>query len=407
MPEPMPRPSRRLRAAARARGAAADPVAESIPRGMRVASAWSWRILLVAAVVALVLFLIAQLREIIVPLLVAVVLAALLVPFKNFLVRHRWPRWAAIVVAEVGTLVAVAALIYLVATQVAAGFGDVRDRAVSSFMELRRWLEESPLHLTDQQFDQYVAQAWQAIQDDASSLARSALSVGTTFGHVLVGALLVLFATLFILIDGERIWGWIVRVFPRRARLAVDGAGKAGWTTLRSFVKVQILVALIDAIGIATGAAILGVPLAIPIGVLVFLGSFIPIVGAVVTGAFAVFIALVYNGWVIALIMLGVVLLVQQIEGHVLQPLVMGTAVKVHPLAVVLAVAGGSMIAGIAGAFFAVPVVATLNVMIKYVASGQWRTDGRAPRAPVSDPGSAPRSPRRLRTRSTKDTATP
>jgi putative heme transporter len=385
---------------ARARSENADPVADAIPRGMQVASAWSWRILLVAAVVALVLFLIAQLREIVVPLMVAVVVAALLVPFKNFLIRHRWPRWAAIVVAEVGTILALAALIYLVATQVAAGFGDLRDRAVASFMELRRWLEESPLHLTDQQFDQYVAQAWQAIQDDASSLARSALSVGTTFGHVLVGALLVLFSTLFILIDGERIWSWIVRVFPRKARAAVDGAGKTGWATLRSFVKVQILVALIDAIGISVGAAILGVPLAIPIGVLVFLGSFIPIVGAVVTGAFAVFIALVYNGWVIALIMLGVVLLVQQVEGHILQPLVMGTAVKVHPLAVVLAVAGGSMIAGIAGAFFAVPVVATLNVMIKYIAGGRWR-----PGAPPDDPA-VPATPVK-RTRTKKDTVTP
>jgi predicted PurR-regulated permease PerM len=191
--------------------------------------------------------------------------------------------------------------------------------------------------------------------------------------------LLTLFSTLFILIDGPNIWRWVVRLFPHRARSAVDGAGRAGWITLTNFVKVQILVAFVDAVGIGLGSFLLGVPLAIPIGVLVFLGSFVPVIGAVVTGALAVFIALVYNGPVIALILLIVVLGVQQLEGHILQPLIMGSAVKVHPLAVVLAVAGGSIVAGIAGAFFAVPVVATLNVMVNYVASGAWRSPTRTP----------------------------
>jgi putative heme transporter len=148
-----------------------------------------------------------------------------------------------------------------------------------------------------------------------------------------------------------------------------------GWTTLTSFVRVQIFVAAIDAVGIGVGALILGLPLAIPIAVAVFLGSFIPIVGAVATGVLAVFVALIYKDVVIALIMLAIVLLVQQVEGHVLQPLVMGSAVKVHPVAVVFAVAGGSFLAGIPGALFAVPVVAVLNVMIRYIASGSWRTD--------------------------------
>jgi len=166
---------------------------------------------------------------------------------------------------------------------------------------------------------------------------------------------------------------------PRRSRAAINGAGEAGWSTLRNFVRVQILVATIDAIGIATGAFLLGVPLAIPIGILVFLGSFVPFVGAIVTGALAVFVALVFNGWVIALLMLGVVLLVQQIEGHVLQPLIMGTAVKVHPLGVVVAVATGSLLAGIPGALFAVPIAAVANVMILYVSSGVWKNQAPPP----------------------------
>jgi len=353
------------------RGPAVDP---SVPRGMQIAAAWSWRILLVLGVLAVLIFFIIQLRLLIIPLLVAVVLSALLVPFKNFLVRRKWPKWLAIATAEIGTLVVVAGLIFLVATQVSSGFDDLRQQTINSYNDLKSFLADGPLQISEADFNAYVAQAWAAIQQDSQALLSGAAALGSSIGHVLAGVLLTLFSTLFILIDGERIWAWIVRLFPRKARAATDGAGKAGWRTLQNFVKVQILVASVDALGIAIGAAILGVPLAIPIGVLVFLGSFIPIIGAVVTGTVAVFIALVYNGWVVALIMLGVVLLVQQIEGHVLQPLVMGTAVKVHPLAVVLAVAGGSMVAGIAGAFFAVPVVATVNVMVNYVAGGSWRT---------------------------------
>ncbi|MDD7963073.1 AI-2E family transporter [Microbacterium thalli] len=331
---------------------------------------------MVIIVIALALLVVAlvEVRAIVIPVLVAIVLSALLVPFRDFLTRRlRFPRWAAIATAELGVIVAVALLLYLVVTQVTAGFGGIRDRALDALDSLSSWLATS-LHLGGGQLAEIVDQLWRALQDNAGSILPSVLSAGSTIGHIVVGVLLALFTTLFILIDGKRIWAWIVRLFPRRARPALDGAGRSGWGTLQSFVKVQILVALIDAVGIAGGAALLGVPFAIPIGVLVFLGSFIPVVGAIATGAFAVAIALIYNGWVIAVVMLAVVLLVQQFEGHVLQPLIMGSAVKVHPLAVVLAVAAGSMLAGIPGAFFAVPVVAVLNSAISAIASGRWRT---------------------------------
>jgi predicted PurR-regulated permease PerM len=206
------------------------------------------------------------------------------------------------------------------------------------------------------------------------------VTFGTTAGHVLAGALLTLFATLFMLIDGKGIWAWVVRLFPRKARPAVDGSGRAGWVTLTNFVRVQIFVAFVDAVGIGLGAWIIGLffggfPLVIPITIAVFLGSFIPVVGALFSGVLAIFIALVYLNPFAALLMLAVVIAVQQIEGHVLQPFIMGTAVKVHPLAVVFAVAAGGFLAGIPGALFAVPVIATLNVMINYVASGRWRVD--------------------------------
>ncbi|MFT2815693.1 AI-2E family transporter [Leifsonia sp. A12D58] len=358
-------------------------IEESLPRGIRLAGAWSWRLLVLAGIIAVFIFLVIQLRLIVIPLLIAVLISALLVPFVAFLVRHKWPKGLAVASAMVATLAVVAGLIALASTQIASGSTGLSSRLQNSYQSVREALLAPPFNYSESQLNGFVDQLWSAIQSDSQVFVSGALSVGSSLGHFLTGLLLTLFSLLFILIDGKSIWGWIVRIFPKRARPALDGAGRAGWTTLGNFVRVQILVASIDAVGIGVGAALLGVPMAIPIGILVFLGAFIPIVGAVATGAVAVLIALVFNNWVIALAMLGVVLLVQQVEGHVLQPLIMGTAVKVHPLAVVLVVAAGTMLAGIPGALFAVPVAAVLNVMIGYISSGRWRGDGSPPDTPI------------------------
>ncbi len=342
---------------------------------MQIAASWSWRLLVVLAVAAVLVYLVIQLREVVIPLFVAIVVSALLVPFSNWLQRHRWPKGLAVAVAEVGVIVLVGGLLYLVITQVISQFDNLRSQSLESYRSFQEFLRDSPLQVSQQDFDGYVRNLVDSVQADSGVLVGGALSLGSSLGHILAGLLLTLFAALFILIDGRGIWRWLVRLFPVRARDAVNGAGVAGWNTLQNFVKVQILVAGIDAVGIAAGAAIIGVPLAIPIGVLVFLGSFVPIVGAVVTGALAVFIALVYLGPIPALWMLGVVLLVQQLEGHVLQPLIMGTAVKVHPLAVLLAVVAGGIVGGLPGTLFAVPIVATLNVMVKFIAQGTWRVN--------------------------------
>jgi len=359
-----------------------EAIRAAVPPGMRIAADWAWRILAVAAAFALLLFVIAELSEIVIPFLIAVLIASLLVPLVHFLTRHHWPKWLAVALAELGTLAVVAALIYLVVTQVARGFADLQTKSMDSYQQFKDFLQTGPLDLSDKELSGYIDQISEAIQKDSGILVSGALSVGTTAAHVATGFLLILFSTLFLLIDGKGVWNWVVRLFPKRARLAVDGAGHAGWVTLGNFVRVQIVVAFIDAVGIGLIAFFIGVPLAIPIAVLVFLGSFIPVVGSLVTGTLAVFIALVYNGPIPAVIMLAGVLLVQQIEGHILQPLIMGTAVKIHPLAVVLSVIGGGVLAGIPGTFFAVPVVATLNVMVKYIAQGRWRTN---PRPSVED----------------------
>jgi predicted PurR-regulated permease PerM len=366
-------------AASAAATAARQQADATLPVGIRIAGAWSWRVMVIAAVIALFIYLVITLREIVVPFMVAILLAALLVPLVNFLVRHRWPKGLAVAVAEVGLIAVLVGLVVLVVVQVRTGFPDLQKQSVEAYDNFTQYLLDSSLHLTNSDINGYLGQAWTAIQKDSQVLVSGAVTFGTTAGHVLAGMLLTLFATLFMLIDGKGIWAWVVRLFPRKARPAIDGSGRAGWVTLTNFVRVQIFVAFVDAVGIGLGAWIIGLffggfPLVIPITVAVFLGSFIPVVGALFSGVLAIFIALVYLNPFAALIMLGVVIAVQQIEGHVLQPFIMGTAVRVHPLAVVFAVAAGGFLAGIPGALFAVPVVATLNVMVKFVASGQWRT---------------------------------
>jgi predicted PurR-regulated permease PerM len=199
-------------------------------------------------------------------------------------------------------------------------------------------------------------------------LTATGVATAATLFEVLTGALLVLFATFFFLRDGRKIWRFIVRLFPVNARWSLADAGEASWATLGSYVRATVLVAFIDAAGIGLALVILDIPFPFPLAALVFLGAFIPIVGASISGAVAVLVALVDKGWIIALILLGAVIFVQQLEGHVLQPLIMGRAVAIHPLVVIIGIASGVVLAGIIGALVAVPIIAVLNTGIRRLA---------------------------------------
>lgn len=353
----------------------------SVPRALRVATAFSWRLLIVAAAAGVAVWLIIQLKLLVIPLLIGILITALLWPAFAWMLRHRVPRWLAIVISLIGTIAIVGGLLWLAVWQITRQWSSVQVRTIEAVAQFRQYLIDGPLRLTETQIDGFLAQGWAFVQEQASLVWSGALAIGTTLGHVATGTLLSFFILLCLLADGGGIWRWTTRLFPTQARPAVDGAARAGWVTVVNYTRTQLLVATIDAVGIGLGAFLLGVPLAIPVAVLVFLGAFVPIVGAVVTGALAVFLALVYNGPWIALWMLVVVLGVQQLEGHVLQPLLMGSAVKVHPLAVVLVVAGGAMIAGIPGALFAVPIAAFINVVAVYLGSKSWQTGDDPQRA--------------------------
>lgn len=355
-----------------------DDVQRSLPSGLRIATSYAWRLLVIAAALGVVIWLVMLFKILVIPLMVAILLTALLWPAFSTMLRARWPRWLAIVVALVGTFAIVGGLLWLAIWQITQQWDGVQTRSVAAWAQFQQFLLDGPLHLTAKQIQDLLDQAVTFLGEQGELLKSGAIAVGTTFGHVATGAVLTLFILLCLLADGGGIWRWTLKLFPKASRTAVDAAARNGWATVINYARTQMLVAFIDAVGIGLGAFLLGVPLAVPVAVLVFLGSFIPIVGAVVTGALAVFLALVYNGPWIALWMLIVVLAVQQIEGHLLQPILMGSAVKVHPLAVVLVVAGGALIAGIPGALFAVPLAAFVNVAAVTINSGAWRT-GAAP----------------------------
>lgn len=358
-----------------------------VPRGVRIAGAWSWNIVLIVAASAIVIWGLAQIRLVVVPLLLAALMSALLLPAVDAMTRRKVPRMLAVAIVMLLLLCTVSGLLWLAVAQLRQGYPELQERAIEFWEATRLWLLDSPLNISQEDLNSIGRDVVAAIRADAQSLLSSALSVGTTAGHVVAGLLLTLFATLFFLLDGGRIWQWTQGFVPAAARPAVNGAASAGWQTLGNFVRVQVLVALIDAVGIGFGAWLLGVPLAAPIAILVFLGSFIPVVGAVLTGTLAVFIALVSLGPIKALIMLAIVLGVQQVESHVLQPIIMGSAVSIHPLGVVLAVATGSIVAGIPGALFAVPLAAFVNVFAFTIVSRADANPGDSGSVPARPPG--------------------
>ncbi len=360
---------------------------ELVPHGFRLAGAWAWRFVAIAAAIAIAIWLGNQVSLVILPLFAAALLTSLLHPVYAALVKARVPNGVSVALVMLALLAVIVGLFWIAGSQLRDGYPELQDRAVDFWDSTRVWLLNSPLQVSQDDLNAFGQEVLAAIRKDAQAWVSSALSVGTTAGHLLTGGLLTLFTTLFFIMDGERIWEWIKGFFPERSRATVDRSAKSGWATVGNFMRVQVLVAAIDALGIGIGAAILGLPMVLPVAILVFLGSFIPVVGAVLTGALAVFIALVTLGPIKALIMLAIVFAVQQLEGHVLQPLIMGNAVKIHPLGVVLAVAAGSIVAGIPGALFAVPLAAFINVFVHTVA-GESSVDGDADREPGNDASS-------------------
>ncbi|MFF9977533.1 AI-2E family transporter [Streptomyces erythrochromogenes] len=343
-----------------------DP-ASVVPWGMRVAAEASWRLLLLAGMLWVLMKVISEVRLVVLAFAAAMLVTAMLQPFVVRLRRLGLPRGLATAVTAVLGFVVIGLVGWFVVWQVMENLDDLSDRVRDGINELKLWALDSPFHVTEKQINDIAKNLSETIGTNTEQITTAGLQGVTVLVEILTGMLLAMFSTLFLLYDGKRIWNWALGLVPAAARAGVAGAGPRAWRTLTAYVRGTVIVALIDAIFIGLGLYFLDVPMAVPLAVFIFLFAFIPLVGAVISGALAVVVALVTQGVFTALMTLLVVLAVQQIEGHVLQPFILGRAVRVHPLAVVLAVAAGGMIAGIGGAVVAVPLVAVTNTVVGYL----------------------------------------
>ncbi|WP_336111736.1 AI-2E family transporter [Streptomyces sp. PTD9-10] len=343
-----------------------DP-AEAVPWGVRVAAEAGWRLLVLAGTVWVLMRVISAVQLVVFAFVIALLITALLQPTVARLRRRGVPRGPATAMTAILGFVIMGLMGWFVTWQVMENIDTLSTQIQSGIDDLRNWLLKSPFHVTDKQINQIAKNLREAIGANADQITSAGLEGVQVIVEALTGILLVFFSTLFLLYDGERIWQWFLKLVPAAARPGVAGAGPRAWRTLTAYVRGTVLVALIDAIFIGIGIYFLNVPMAVPLAVFIFLFSFIPLVGAVASGALAVIVALVTQGVFAAVMTLAVVLAVQQIEGHVLQPFILGRAVRVHPLAVVLTVATGGMVAGIGGAVVAVPLVAVTNTVVGYL----------------------------------------
>ncbi|MCX4905758.1 AI-2E family transporter [Streptomyces sp. NBC_00878] len=343
--------------------------ASAVPWGMRVAAEAGWRLLVLAGTVWVLMRVISAVQLVVLAFVAALLITALLQPTVARLRRYGMPRGVATALTATLGFVIMGLVGWFVVWQVMENIDNLSDQIQDGIDELQRWLLNSPFHVTEDQIKDIAKSLREAVGDNTDEITSAGLEGVTVIVEALTGILLTMFSTLFLLYDGKRIWQWTLKLVPAAARPGVAGAGPRAWRTLTAYVRGTVIVALIDAIFIGLGIFFLDVPMAVPLAVFIFLFAFIPLVGAVVSGALAVVVALVTQGVFTAVMALAVVLAVQQIEGHILQPFILGRAVRVHPLAVVLSVAAGGMVAGIGGAVVAVPLVAVANTVVGYLSS--------------------------------------
>ena len=367
----------------------------AVPYPLRVAAAVSWRLLVVAGLLTLVGYVVVNLTVVFVPLAVGLLLTALLGPGVNALARGGVPRVLATALVVVVGLALFGGMLTFVVQAFVDGLPQLRTQVGETVVGLQRYLRDPPFGLPPVELDALIDRATAALQENRAQITSGALATAYTLADFLTGLVLAIFVVIVFMYHGEGTWRFLIKAVPQHSRDRVDVAGQRGFAALVGYVRATMLVAVIDAAGIGVGLAAVGAPLVIPLTALVFLSAFIPVVGAVLSGVLAVLVVLVANGPVAALIVLAVVLGVQQLEGNVLQPLIMGKAVALDALSVVLAVTVGTVLAGITGALLAVPLLAVLNAGIRSLTRDDDSVDPRQieqddPRAavPAGQPGS-------------------
>ena len=365
--KPSTEPVRGL-AAGPAQGSAAEPVhgAGALPGWYRTAAEASWRFVAIVAAAAAVVFALVHLRVVVLPIIVALLASTLLLPIVSRLKRRGVPDALAAGGTMVAAFLALALIVAAVAPSVGDQFGELRPRAEDGVREITDALAKPPFNLSERELRETVDDGIERLRSNSGPLTQGVQSGAVLLGEILTGLIITVLLTFFLLKDGERMWGYILGLIGRRSRRDADAIGARVYAALAGYVRGIALVGLVDAVLIGLALLVIGVPLVVPLMVITFFAAFVPLIGAFVAGLVAVLVALVSGGVVDALLVLGAIVLVQQVEGHLLYPLLMSRTVNLHPAVIVVALGAGGILAGIVGVFLAVPVAGIVSVVIEY-----------------------------------------
>ncbi|HEX6447896.1 MAG TPA: AI-2E family transporter [Trebonia sp.] len=373
-PPPATLPSDNRHATATANGTAhigqaawTDPTAEpprdrdGVPQWLRTGAAYSWRLLLLAAVLYLVARIGAVLYIVVVPCTVALLLTALLQPLAARLRHHGWGPMAATWTTLLGAIFVLAGVGVLVTNRVQAEYPSLVTQVKHTSNQVQLWLAGPPFHLHTANIESVFNNIVKYLSQHRSAVEGTVVTGGRIVAELLAGLVLTFFVTFFLLKDGDKIWRWLTSGLKGDRRGRVDRAGHAAWDAVVHYIRGTVVVAAIHAVVMGTTLSIMGAPLVAPLALLVFVAAFVPLVGALVAGALAILVVLAAKGWIFAVILLGILIVMNQLESHLLQPQVVGKMVHLHPLAVILVLAVGGVVAGIFGAVIAVPLTAAVT----------------------------------------------
>jgi putative heme transporter len=330
------------------------------------AAAASWRFLAIAGAVVAVMYSLVYLRVIVLPIIIALLASTLLLPIVRWLKGHRVPDALAAALAMLAAVLVLAGILTAIAPSLGSQFGDLRTRSEDGVRQVTDELAKPPFNLSEREIRDRVDTGLQRLRKNSGPLARGLSSGAVLLGEVLTGLIVAVLLCFFLLKDGEQMWAWVLGLVRERSRPDVEEVGTRVYTALAGYVRGIAMVGFVDAVLIAIGLLIIGVPLVVPLAVITFFAAFVPLIGAFVAGLLAVLVALVSGGVVDALLVLGVIILVQQVEGHLLYPLLMSRAVNLHPAVIVVSLAAGGILAGIIGVFLAVPVAGVASVIVQY-----------------------------------------
>lgn len=331
-----------------------------VPVALVVASQWAWRLLLVAAAIVALAYGAATLSFIIGPIVFATVAAALLEPIRRLLLNVGASTTMAWIVAFLSGVILVTSVSLLAIEEFTANYDELASQATEGLTKLTNWLETGPIGMDTGGLDEAADRAFASVKEDPGEAITGTVSVLSTTGSVLAGGLLALITTMFFMKDRTLMWRWFVGLFPKASRSVADAAGHAAWEVLINYTKVTLTSAVVDSTVIGLACVIAGLPVAFALSVVVFMFAFIPTVGAILSGSLVVLVGLVAKGPTVALVLAIVVLVVQQLDANVMYPMLASRHLSLHPLASLLLVAAGGVLAGLFGAFVAVPLCAML-----------------------------------------------